>query len=159
MKKCTILRSSHQRCYFEEYIDIASYADDNSRYSADSNTESMISNLESSSARLFNWFHQNAMTANPDKCHLLLSTNQNKFTNINSNAIFNSSSEKLLGITIDTNLKFEIHVNNLCKKASQKLNALTRIASLMDVDKRWSVMKDFISSHFNCCPLVWMFHN
>ena len=99
------------------------------------------------------------MKANPGKCHLLLSTIQNKCTNINNNAILSSSSEKLLRITIDTNLKFDIHVNNLCKKASQKLSALTRIASVMDVDERRSVIKDFISSHFNCCPLVWMFHD
>ena len=38
--------------------------------------------LESSSARLFNWFQQIAIKANPDKCHLLLSTS--KLANINS---------------------------------------------------------------------------
>ena len=82
------------------------------------------------------------MKANPDKCHLLLSTNQNKLTKINSNVIHNSSSEKLLGITIHTKLKFDIHINNLCKKACQKLSALRRILScLVNVNKRQSVMK------------------
>ena len=70
--------------------------------------------------------------------------------------LFTIPPEKLLGITIDTNLKFAIYVNNLCKKASQKLNALTRIASLMDVEKRRSVIKSFTSSYFNYCPLVCM---
>ena len=102
---------------------------------ADSNIENTISSLISSSARLFNWFQQNAMKPNLDKCLLLLSTNQNKLANTNSNAIHKSSSGKLLGITIDTNLKLYIHVNNLCKKASQKINALKRIASLMDITK------------------------
>ena len=78
----------------------------------------------------------------------------NQLANTINNAINNSSSEKLLGITIDTNLKFDIHVNYLCKKVSQKLKALTRIASLINVDKRQSVMKAFISLHFNYCPLV-----
>ena len=62
------------------------------------------------------------MKANPNQLYLLLSTNQNKSADINRNAIHNSSSEKLLGIPIETSLKFDIHVNNLCKKASQKLN-------------------------------------
>ena len=35
---------------------------------------------------------QNTMKANPDKCHLMLSKNQNKLANINCNAINNSSS-------------------------------------------------------------------
>ena len=42
--------------YFEEYIDVASYADGNAPYSADSNIENTISSLESSSTRLFNLF-------------------------------------------------------------------------------------------------------
>ena len=121
--------------YFEEYIDTGSYADSNTPYGPDSNINKTISSLESSSARLFNWFQQNAVESNPDKCHLLLNTNQNKLANINTIA-HNTSSEKSLGSPIDTNLQSDIHVNNLCKKVYQKLNALTRIASLIHVDKR-----------------------
>ena len=51
--------------YFEEYIDIATYGDDNTPYRADSNIENTISSLESSSSQLFNWFQKNAMKANP----------------------------------------------------------------------------------------------
>ena len=101
------------------------------------------------------------MKANPDKCHLLLSTNQNNLTNINSSAIHNSSSEKLLGITIDTNLKFDIHVNNISKKSLSETKCFYKnfLMSLMNVDKRRYVMKAFISLHFIYCPLVRMFHD
>ena len=34
----------------------------------------------------------------------------------------------LLSITIDSNLTFENHINNICKRVSQKLNALARVA-------------------------------
>lgn len=37
-----------------------------------------------------------------------------------------SSYKKLLGITIDSELKFENHITELCLKASQKFNALCR---------------------------------
>ena len=36
-----------------------------------------------------------------------------------------SNSEKLLGITIDSDSTFEEHINTLCRKASQKLHALS----------------------------------
>ena len=91
--------------------DLFYFEEQNTPYSAYSNIENTISSLESS-AQLINWFQQNAMKANPDKCHLLFSTNQNKLGNINGSAIHNSSSEKLLGITIDINFKCDIHVNN-----------------------------------------------
>ena len=60
---------------------------------------------------------------------------------------------------IDSRLTFEEHVNNLCKKASQKLNALARISSYMDIPKRRIIFKSFITSQFGYCPLVWMCHS
>ena len=37
--------------------------------------------------------------------------------------------------------------------------ALARIAHYMDFEKRRSLMKAFIISQFNYCPLIWMCHN
>ena len=62
-------------------------------------------------------------------------------------------------MTIDSDLKFDIHVNNLCKKATQKLNALARISGYMDSSKKRTIVKAFITSHFSYCRLVWMFHS
>ena len=67
--------------------------------------------------------------------------------------------QELLGITIDSNPSFEEHVNNICKQASQKLNALARISSYMDIQKRRAIMKSFITTQFSYCTLVWMFHS
>ena len=53
--------------------------------------------------------------------------------------------QELLGTTIDSNLSFEQHVSNIYKKASQKLNALARISSSMDIQKRRAIMKSFIT--------------
>ena len=44
--------------------------------------------------------------------------------------------EVLLRKAVDRNLKFDDQVNNLCKKACQKLNALSRIAPFINVNKR-----------------------
>ena len=99
------------------------------------------------------------MKANPDKCHLLVTTNTLTSVNINGFQITNSTEEKLLGIKFDSKLSFENHVSSLCKKASQKLHALTRIVNYMNLSKRKALMKTFVISQFNYCPLVWMFHS
>ena len=65
----------------------------------------------------------------------------------------------LLGITIDHELKFDYHVNYLCKKASLKLNALARIARFMNVSKKRIIIKSFIELQFGYCPLIWMLHS
>ena len=99
------------------------------------------------------------MKANADKCHLLVTGNYKVSANINEFEIESSDKEKLLGMSIDTRLSFGHHITFLCKKASQKLHALARIAHYMEFEKRRSLMKAFVISQFNYCPLIWMFHN
>ena len=101
------------------------------------------------------------MKANADKSHLLVTGNYEVSANINEFEIESSKKKKkkLPGISIDTTLSFEHHITSLCKKASQKLHALARIAHYMDFEKRKSLMKAFVISQFNYCLLIWMFHN
>ena len=66
------------------------------------------------------------MKANADEYHVLLNTNNDLTFNINEVQIKISQLEKLLGITIDTDLKFEDHVNNIWGKASARINALSK---------------------------------
>ena len=108
---------------------------------------------------MFQWFENNHMKVNADKCHFLVTGNYEVSANINEFETESSNREKLLGISIDITLSFEHHITSLCKKASQKLHALARIAHYMDFEKRRSLMKAFVISQFNYCPLIWMFHN
>ena len=145
--------------YFLDNFDIASYADDTTLYTVKANNESVLNALETSSQKLFKWFKNNFMKANSDKSHLLLSCNEPSTLVIDGSSIETNTKEVLLGITIDKDLKFDDHVNSLCKKACQKLNALARLAPYMNVEKRRIIMKAFIESQFGYCPLVWMFHS
>ena len=67
------------------------------------------------------------MKASPDKYHLLVTNNTLTSVNINDFQITNSTEETFLGISFDSKLSFENHISILCKKANQKLHALTRI--------------------------------
>ena len=145
--------------YFLEDLVIASYADDTTIYTVKENKESVINTLETSSVILFKWFENDFMKANSDKSHLLLSCKQPSTVTIDDTFIESNVKEVLLGIIIDRDLKFDDHVNNLCKKACQKLNALSRLAPFMNLDKRIIIMKAFIESQFGYCPLAGMFHS
>ena len=70
-----------------------------------------------------------------------------------------STKETLLGILIDSELSFDQHVSSICSKASKKLHSLGRIATFMSFKKRRTLMKAFIESQFNYCPLIWMFYS
>ena len=52
-----------------------------------------------------------------------------------------SNSEKLLGVTIERYYKYEEHINSLCQKSSQKLNALSTISQYLSQNKREFCLK------------------
>ena len=58
-----------------ENIDIASYADDNTPYTTGNSMEEVIQKLENAAKTLFQWFSDNQMKANPNKCHFLCNSN------------------------------------------------------------------------------------
>ena len=62
-----------------------------------------------------------------------------------------------LGICIDANLTFDIHIDDICLKASRQISALQRISDLLDFPSRKTIYNSFISSHFSYCPLVLFF--
>ena len=56
-------------------IEIASYADHNMPYTTGNSIKEVIQKLEGAAKTLFQWFSDNQMKTNPDKCHFLCSTN------------------------------------------------------------------------------------
>ena len=58
---------------------------------------------------------------------------------------------------MNSELKFEEHINKTCNIVNKKLNALHRIASHTSLDKRKMLLRAFIESQFSYCPLIWMF--
>ena len=105
--------------YFLEDFDIANYADDSTPYNADKNIEFVVNNLEQSSSILFKWLNNNYMKVNTDKSHPLVFGNVRATAKIDSNYIESEKEQVLLGITINSNLTFENHINNICKRASE----------------------------------------
>ena len=126
----------------------------------------LLKTLESETINVLEWFRKNEMKPNQGKCHLLVADIKHKSYLSNSyiyleNAFLeNEESVKLLGVTIDQNLDFNEHITGLLKKGNQKLHALMRISKyITDKSKLKLIMKTFIESTFNYCPLVWMCHS
>ena len=79
-----------------------------------------------------------------------------KSSNIKSSLTKGISSEKLLGITTDSNFTIEKHLNELCRKSSLKLHVLTRCAKLMSTEKRYLIISRI--PQFDYFQLVWKIH-
>ena len=77
---------------------------------------------------LENWLNDNFMTLKPHKCEF------KSFGKTSRNDVFclnKAASKKLHGIAIDNHLTFNRDITNICKSAKRKLNAQSRVSSLL----------------------------
>ena len=147
--------------WVNEQTDVCNYADDTTFHTTDQDLNALILRLEHDSLLAIEWFEANYMKLNEDKCHLLISGHkfEHVWAMIGNARIWESQHQKLLGVTIDKNLKFNNHISDMCIKASRKLTALGRLSRLLPFAKRRLLMKSFIETQFSYCPLIWMFHD
>ena len=112
-----------------------------------------------------NWFGINGMKMNPEKCHFIVLGNtkidDDSTVQIGNASITPESEVTLLGITLDNKLYFTSHISKICEGATNnsrnKINALLRIAKQLTMPQKKRLVNAFFYSHFNYCPLVWMF--
>ena len=144
-----------------EEIEVCNYADDTTMYTCGHNVENVVANLENDALAISEWFPNNRMKSNEDKCHLMIFGGKSRKVSVKIGEanVKESKEEKLLGIIFDQTLSFKQHVKTLCKKASQKLHALARTSCYMDTEKLKLVMQAFVFSRFSYRPLVWTFYD
>ena len=119
-------------------IYISNFADDTTPYVWDSNLKSVLEKLEHNSKLAIARFEMNYMKLNTDKCHLLISGNQYEYmwAKLVQDIVWESNDVEVLGVTIDSNPRFDKHVSNICLKANRKLSALTRVAKFVPFKKK-----------------------
>ena len=133
---------------------MCNYADDTTI-----SLNTLIKRLDDDATIVIDWLRYNYMKLDPDKCHILISGYNHEVTlakvgNVN---VIESHKVTLLGIEIDSDLKFHNYISMICSKAAKQLNALSRQSHILPFRKRKSLMKAFIMSQYSYCPLVWMF--
>ena len=107
-----------------------------------------------------NWLNKNETMANLKKFLLMfLARNMciEKDMSFVGKAIKSSSTVELLGITLDKNLNFKSHIENICCKANKKIKAIFRIRDFLTLEQTKVLAEAYIFSNFRYCPLVWMF--
>ena len=92
---------------------MASYVDDTTPYSCATDIPSVAMELQACATKLFRWFKNNHLKANPGKYHILLSSKKPEIVSVDGISLAASSYEKLLGVIIDSELKFENHITEL----------------------------------------------
>ena len=112
--------------FFITKSEVCNFSDDNTLYSCNKNLKHVFSNLKYDLRNVLNWFKINSMKTNPNKYQFLDFGVKNIAPfrlNVNGKIIPCSNELKLLGITIDNELKFKKHIEDICKRESYRLHA------------------------------------
>ena len=95
-----------------------------------------------------NWFYEDFMVLNPEKCHFMSIGKDTRDEDVfcyDNLTLKNSNEEKILRVIdrkrviIDRKLKFHQHIKKMCRKAGEKLSALLRLSPYLDTNKRKTI--------------------
>ena len=147
----------HNLFFLVKDVGICNFADDTTTYICDNNLENVLKSLEKNSMLVICLFEKNYMKLIIDKCHLIVSgyKHERVWANIGKDLIWESNDVKLLGITIDRNVKFGKHVLKYCGKVNHKLSALSRMAKLFSLKKGHFLKLTGISGLWTLDPGCW----
>ena len=119
------------------------------------------SSIEMQCSSIILWFKANSMKMNPEKCHVIIlgDTNIPEDFTIQIDDVHRTPESEVtqLGITLDSKFDFNSHITKICREASKRLNAFRRISKYLTKAQKSTLISSFFYSHFNYCPLVWMF--
>ena len=89
-------------------------------YTFSSELDVALKKLRSYTMKIFEWFHNNRLKSNAEKCNLRISSILPVEFQIGKTIISSVNRVKLLGVHIHGRLNFDYHLSQICKKASKK---------------------------------------
>ena len=130
------------------------FADDTT-LSYSSKVHDVYSKLKDDLISVSNWLNNNLLLVNWTKTNAMVFYDNNASVtpniNVNGNIISIINSTKLLGVTIDSDLKFKTHIANICKKINRKTFVFKRCLHLFSYSFKVTLFKLFVLPHFEYC--------
>jgi len=139
------------------------YADDTNLTFSSNNISDINHHLNHDLANVNDWLAANKLTLNSSKTEFMLIGTLHKLStketspslSINNSLIKQVSITKSLGVTIDMNLSWNEHIDNLCKKIGSAIGALKCIRPFVPQKTLQFIYFSLIQPQFDYCSVVW----
>ena len=97
------------------------------------------------------WFQKNYMKLNTGKCHLLVAEHifEHTWVRVGTDKMWEDHSVKLIGVSIDNDLKLDKHALDIIKKANSKLSTLLRLTKFMVLIRKGHFIKHLSSPNLS----------
>lgn len=139
------------------------YADDTHLTFASNCVDTINEVLNRDLAKVNEWLIANKLTLNASKTEFMLIGSRQRLCtfdkspslSIDDKSIKHVSSSKSLGVHIDENLSWNVHIETIAKKIASGLGALKRCRRFVPQSTLHSVFNALIQPHFDYCSVVW----
>ena len=139
------------------------FADDSSLHTCSPNISQIVSDLQESLNDVSEWSTDNHMVLHPQKTKSMLIATRQKHQRaplelnltLNDNPIEQISSHKVLGVTIDDEFKWQIHINNISKTVARNLHLLRKLTYFVDTQASKLFFTAHCLSHINYASSTW----
>ena len=138
------------------------YADDTVIYYSHKNPKVIENVLNRELGHLERWMVENNLKINNDKtvC-MLLGTNCMLKKQPHLNVKFKEQqlsqvkSFKYLGVTVDNNLKWDIHIEQMCNKLGKMVSYMSRLRQFVNMSELKLILQIYCTTHFDYGDVVW----
>ena len=139
------------------------FADDGTLNTANDNIDNIRGDLQQSLYDVSGWCCRNRMALNPTKtkCMLMATRQKHQKKQLPLNLKFETtpieqvSKHRLLGVTVDDQLKWQAHINNMCKTVSRNIFLLSKLSQIVSQKSKLAFFFAHIMSHMNYVSNAW----
>ena len=133
-------------------------------YCAGKNIQDVMNIIKCDIKTIYDWLEHNQLILNFSKTNAMLlhyklhfNRDPNMYIEVDNQKISFVSSVKLLGVTIDEKLNYELHIKNVMNAVNFKTLLISRNLSIFSHKFRPLLFKLFIIPHFDYCSTLFYF--
>ena len=139
------------------------FADDNSIHSHGTNVKSVQRSLQEGLNDVSKWCDQNRMVVHPGKTKSMVLVSRQKHQlkplilnlTLGTNITEQVREHRVLEITSDEELKWQPHIDNICKHVARNLFLLGQLRKYVDIGCRKLFFNAHLMAHINYASTVW----
>jgi len=137
------------------------FADDMSLVISAKNYTELKSKANSNLQLIYEWLQNNKLVPNYDKSNYIIMGCPLRTTSLSiilgEKSLQRVEHTKILGVIFDHSLKFDKHIDSICKTVSKKINFISRLRYFLPQHTLNFAYKALILPNFDYCDTIWCF--
>jgi hypothetical protein len=139
------------------------FADDSSLHTTSTDINVIETNLQKELSNVDSWCSENKMAIHPQKTKSMVISSRQKHQRaplslnlvLGAHTVEQVETHKVLGVTIDNELRWQPHITNICKLVARNIHLLGKLKMYVEPEARLMFFNAHCLSHINYASTVW----